>query len=62
MKTENETKIKQPDYISIRKESSRIDCYVAEADFSTSYPNKNRISYTVSDINRYLKHTVGGRL
>lgn len=60
MKTKLE--IKQPDYISIRKESSRIDCSVAEADFSTSYPNKNRISYTVSDINRYLKHTVGGRL
>ena len=60
MKTELE--IKHPDYKEIKKKSSRIDCTIREADFNTSYPNENRISYIASDINRYLKYNGGGRI
>jgi hypothetical protein len=60
MKMENETKLVAPDYKNIRKMSQRIDCTIAEADFSTNRPNTNRISYVASDINRFLKYGSGG--
>ncbi len=61
MKIKNETKLTYPDYKRIRELSHRIDCTVTQADFDTSHPNPNRINYTASDVNRYLKYT-GGRL
>ena len=54
--------IKYPDYKLIREESRRIDCTVTEADFNTNNPNTNRITYLVSDLNRYLKYKNGSRM
>lgn len=51
-----------PDYKRIREESCRIDCTVAEADFYTSRPNPYRVAATASDVNRYLKRKIGGKL
>ena len=50
------TKIKQPNYKQINEIGRSIDCTITSADFNTNYPNPNRIDYTISDINRYLKH------
>lgn len=55
MKTENETKFRQPDYKAIRELSHRMDCTITVADFNTSHPNLYRIDYAVSDIHRFLK-------
>ena len=60
MKTE--TKITYPDYKLIQKQSSYYGCTITEADFNTNHPNPNRISYTASDINKYLKYSNGGRV
>ncbi len=57
-----EIKIVQPNYEAIREMSKRIDSTVTEADFSTEYPNSNRIACVAEDINRYLKHKNGGKL
>ena len=62
MKTENETKFRQPDYKAICKLSHLIDCSITEADFNTSHPNPYRIDYTASDIHRYLKYIGGATL
>lgn len=59
MKTENETKIVEPDYKAICKLSHRIDCTITEADFNTNHPHPYRIDYTASDIHRYLKYAGG---
>lgn len=59
MKTENETKFRQPDYKRIRELSHRIDCVLYESDFSTYYPNR-WTDRTMADINRYLKY--GGKI
>ena len=55
-----ETKNTYLDYKKIREESRRIDCTITLADFSTHYPNSNRIAYAASDINRYLRYKNGG--
>ena len=57
MKTENETKFRQPDYKTIQELSHRIDCVLYESDFSTYYPNR-WTDRTIADINRYLKNGV----
>ena len=59
MNTERTKNIIQPDYKTIRELSHRIDCTITQSDFNTNHPNLNRISYTASDINRYLKHKEG---
>jgi hypothetical protein len=59
MKTENETKFKEPDCKRIRELSHRIDCVLYESDFSTYYPNR-WTDRTMADINRYLK--CGGKI
>ena len=56
-----ETKNTYPDYKKIREEGRRIDCTITWADFSTHYHNSNRIAYTASDINRYLRYKNGGK-
>lgn len=56
MKTKDKVKIIEPDYKKIRELSHCIDCTIREADFNTSFPNPYRISYTASDIHRYLKY------
>lgn len=62
MRTENKTKLKEPDYKRIRELSYRIDCTIAEADFDMSKPNPYRIDYTARDIHRYLKYAGGATL
>ena len=57
----NTEKTAKMDYKTIKESSHRMDCTVTLSDFNTNHPNLNRISYVVSDINRYLKH-VGGKL
>lgn len=54
-----ETRVKEPDYKSIRELSHRIDCVIYESDFSTYYPNR-WTDRAMSDINRYLKY--GGKI
>lgn len=52
----NKRTITYPDYNKIKLESQYIDHSISEADFFTSHPNPYRISYTASDIHRYLKY------
>ena len=58
----DEAKITHPNYKAINEMSKRIDGTITEADFSTEYPNSNRIAHVVGDINRYLKYKNGGRI
>lgn len=62
MKIGNETKNTYPDYKSIRELSYRMDCTITQEDFNTSIPNPYRIDYLISDMRRYLKYKMRGKI
>ena len=62
MKIANEIKHTYPDYKRIRELSYRMDCTITQEDFNTSIPNPYRIEYLISDMRRYLKYKMRGKI